>query len=143
MTKHIKKYGGEALTQADALDLTSHSPEVRVVADLSRADHVAGDTYDCFVNPFTTAVIYDVEAALYHAIRLLKPGGVLLVNFWCVDFYIISRDRYGDRCTAVHVLVVYAHSSGKHAAQSGFEPGGLPVRGLQQPVDADGFFGEN
>jgi hypothetical protein len=33
-------------------------------------------------------VIYDVEAALYHAIRLLKPGGVLLVNFWCVDFYL-------------------------------------------------------
>jgi hypothetical protein len=26
-----------------------------------------------------------VEAALYHAVRLLKPGGVLLVNFSCVD----------------------------------------------------------
>ena len=86
-TETIKKYGGEALTRADALDLTAHSPEVRVVANLSRADHVPDNTYDCFVNQFTTAVIYDIEAALYHAIRLLKPEGVLLINFWCVDFY--------------------------------------------------------
>ena len=87
-TETIRRYGDDQLTQADALDLSAHDPEVRVVADLSRADHVPGDQYDCFVNQFTTAVIYDIEAALYHAIRLLKPGGVLLINFWCVDFYL-------------------------------------------------------
>lgn len=87
-TTTIRQYGGNALTQADAIDLAAHSPEVRVVADLSRADQVAGDLYDCFVNQFTTCVIQDIEAALYHAIRLLKPGGVLLINFWCVDFYL-------------------------------------------------------
>ena len=32
-------------------------------------------------------LIYDIEAAIYHAIRILKPGGVLLVNFPCVDYY--------------------------------------------------------
>jgi SAM-dependent methyltransferase len=81
-------YGGTAITQAEAMDVSAHSPEVTVVADLSRADHVASDQYDCFINQFTTAVIYDIEAALYHAIRILKPGGVLLINFWCVDFYL-------------------------------------------------------
>jgi len=87
-TTTIRHYGGDHLTQADALDLAEHTPEVRVVADLSRADHVPGDRYDCFVVQFTTAVIYDLEAFVYHAIRLLKPGGVLLINFWCVDFYL-------------------------------------------------------
>jgi SAM-dependent methyltransferase len=87
-TTTLRDFGGDALTQADALDLTAHSPEVRVVADLSRADDATGEVYDCFVNQFTTCVIYDIEAALYHAIRLLKPGGVLLINFWCVDFYL-------------------------------------------------------
>jgi SAM-dependent methyltransferase len=87
-TETIRKYGGATLIQADALDLDAHSPEVRVVADLSRADHVPDDIYDCFVNQFTSAVIYDIEAALYHAVRILKPGGVLLINFWCVDFYL-------------------------------------------------------
>lgn len=86
-TDTIRKYGGSALTQAEALDLAAHNPDVTVIADLSRADHIPGDTYDCFVNQFSTAVIYDIDAALYHAIRLLKPGGVLLINFWSIDFY--------------------------------------------------------
>lgn len=89
-TETIRKYGGSRLIQADALDLTKHSEEIRVVADLSRADHVPSDRYDCFVNQFTTAVIYDIESALYHSVRLLKPGGVLLINFWCLDFYLFQ-----------------------------------------------------
>ena len=87
-TATIRRFGGAALTSAEAIDLTAHSPEVTVVADLSRADGVPSDSFDCFVNQFTTAVIYDIEAALYHAVRILKPGGVLLINFWCVDFYL-------------------------------------------------------
>ncbi|NER33285.1 MAG: methyltransferase [Oscillatoria sp. SIO1A7] len=85
--KTISRFGGEALTQADVIDVSAHSSEVTIVADLSRADTVPADTHDCFVNQFTMHVIYDVEAALYHSVRLLKPGGVLLVNFSCVDYY--------------------------------------------------------
>ena len=86
-TTTLRYYGGAALTQADALDLAAHSPDVRVIADLARATAVAGEQYDCFLVQFTANVIYDIESALYHAIRLLKPGGVLLTNFWCTDFY--------------------------------------------------------
>lgn len=71
---------------ADVLDV-AHREGVSIVADLSRADHVPSDTYDCFIVPFTMHLIHDTEAALYHALRLLKPGGVLLVNFPCVDYY--------------------------------------------------------
>ena len=87
-TATIRRYGGAALAQAEALDLAAHSPEVKVVADLGRADHVPSDTYDCFVVQFCSTVFYDIEAAVYHAIRILKPGGVLLINFWCVDYYL-------------------------------------------------------
>lgn len=86
-TYTINRFGGQALTHADAIDISAHSPEVTVVADLSRADSVPADTYDCFVNQFTMHVIYNVEAALYHSLRILKPGGVLLINFSCVDYY--------------------------------------------------------
>jgi hypothetical protein len=87
-TTTIRAFGGDAITQAHAIDLTAHSPEVKIVADLSRADHAPMEQYDCFVNQFTTTVIYDIDAFLFHSIRLLKPGGVLLINFWCVDFYL-------------------------------------------------------
>src|SRR5215831_18684412 len=86
-TDTIRKFGGIAVTRADAMDLSPHSPVVSVVADLSRADDVPSERYDCFVNQFTMHLIYDAEAALYHSIRILKPGGVLLINFSCVDYY--------------------------------------------------------
>jgi SAM-dependent methyltransferase len=86
-TETIQQYGGGAVTQAEAIDVTAHSPEVTVMADLTRADHVPADNFDCFINQFTMHVIYDLEAALYHSIRMLKPGGVLLINFSCVDYY--------------------------------------------------------
>jgi len=82
-----RRLGGSAVTERSALDLSRHDPEVTVIADLSRADGIAGDGYDCFIIPFTMHLIYDVEAALYHSLRLLRPGGVLLVNFPCVDYY--------------------------------------------------------
>lgn len=86
-TSTLRQYGGQALTRADALDLAAHTPEVTVVADLTRADGVPANTYDCFINQFTMHLIYDLDAALYHSLRILKPGGVLLVNFPCVDYY--------------------------------------------------------
>jgi glycosyltransferase involved in cell wall biosynthesis len=86
-TATVRQYSGQNVLWADAIDLKAHSPEVTVVADLSRADHVPSNRYDCFVNQFTIHLIYDVEAALYHSIRILKPGGVLLINFPCVDYY--------------------------------------------------------
>jgi glycosyltransferase involved in cell wall biosynthesis len=89
-TSTIRQLGGCALERADAIDVSPHSPEVTVVADLSRADNIPSDRYDCFVNQFTMHLIYDAEAALYHSIRLLKPGGVLLINFSCVDYYFPS-----------------------------------------------------
>jgi glycosyltransferase involved in cell wall biosynthesis len=86
-TATIHKYGGKSLIQADAIDLTKHSPEITVVADLSKADNIPSDTYDCFINQFSTAFIYDIESALYHSVRVLKESGVLLVNFPCLDYY--------------------------------------------------------
>ena len=75
------------LTSRDALDVSRHGPDVTVVADLSRADSLPAEAYDCLVVPFTFQFIYDVEAALYHAVRILRPGGRLLANFPCTDYY--------------------------------------------------------
>lgn len=85
-TETLRRYGGPAMQLTEAMDLAPR-PGIAVVADLSRCDHVPSDTYDCVVVPFTMHLIYDVDAALYHAIRILKRRGVLLVNFPCVDYY--------------------------------------------------------
>lgn len=89
-TDTIRRYGGASLSAADAIDLAPHGPEITVVADLTAADEVGSDAYDCFVNQFTMHLIYDLESALYHSLRLLKPGGVLLANFPAVE-YLFAR----------------------------------------------------
>jgi len=88
VTSNIRRLGGTNVTKAEALDISAHSDEVTVVADLSRADHIPADQFDCFLNQFTMTVVYDVEAALYHSVRILRPGGVLLINFGCIDYYL-------------------------------------------------------
>ncbi len=85
-TATLTRIGGGAVLRAEALDQAPRDG-VDVVVDLSRADALPGDVYDCFVIPFTMHFIYNSEAALYHAVRLVKPGGVLLVNFPCVEYY--------------------------------------------------------
>lgn len=81
----LRRFGGTRINHIDTLDVAPRSG-VTIVADLSRADPLAPDQYDCFVVPFTTHLIFDIEAALYHAVRILKPGGVLLINFPCIEY---------------------------------------------------------
>lgn len=83
--------GGAAVTRADVLDVAP-APGVAVVADLQRAWDVPGETYDVFVNQFTMHLIPDDRAALFHAVRVLKPGGVLLCNFPCVSSYPLTLE---------------------------------------------------
>jgi hypothetical protein len=85
-TATIRHYGGTSVTHADALDLTAHSPEITVAGDLTNADEIPSDTYDCFVNQFTMHLIYDLESALHHSFRILGSRGVLLVNFPSVEY---------------------------------------------------------
>jgi Methyltransferase domain len=89
-TETIRHYGGAALTEAAAIDLAPHSADVKIVADLTKADEVESEAFDCFVNQFTMHLIYDLQSALYHSVRILRTGGTLLVNFPSVE-YCFSR----------------------------------------------------
>jgi glycosyltransferase involved in cell wall biosynthesis len=98
-TDTIRQYGGDDMMSAEALDVTRHNRDVTLVTDLSRADAVPGHQFDCFVLQFTLHLIAEVEAALYHSVRLLKPGGTLLANFSCVDYQFPSGLDMGTGTT--------------------------------------------
>jgi SAM-dependent methyltransferase len=84
-------FGGAQVTQADVLDVDPGNDKATIVADLSAADSVPSEQFDCFVFTQTLHIIYDVQGALRHAARLLKPGGVLLCTVPAV-----SRINYED-----------------------------------------------
>jgi SAM-dependent methyltransferase len=85
-TTAVKRYGGSAVTKADAIDIVP-GPEVTITSDLSKAWEVPADQFDAFMNQFTMHGLRDDMSALYHSIRIMKPGGTLLCNFPAAGLY--------------------------------------------------------
>ena len=71
---------GIAVTHSDVLDVDSSNPQATIVSDLAAAENIADDSFDCFIFTQTLQLIRDARAALVHACRILRPGGVLLAT---------------------------------------------------------------
>lgn len=71
---------GRQTDEHHILDIDPTNARATIVADLAAADDVAAEQFDCFVLTQTLHLIYDLAAAVRHAHRLLRPGGVLLVT---------------------------------------------------------------
>jgi methyltransferase family protein len=79
MSQYTERYGHE-VRRAHTIDI---SPRFRptFLCDLARADAVVpSDGYDCFLLPNTLCVLRDVEGCLRQALRVIKPGGVILAT---------------------------------------------------------------
>jgi SAM-dependent methyltransferase len=71
---------GQGVRERAVLDVDAENELATHVADLAEADSVPSDTFDCFVLTQTLQYVFDVPAALAHAHRVLRPGGVLLLT---------------------------------------------------------------
>lgn len=91
---YTRKFGGDRVTKSDVLHVKEGNPEATIVGDLTCADHIPSDSFDCLVLTETLHLIYDVRAALKTIYRILKPGGVALVTFPGISQ--IAHDQWGD-----------------------------------------------
>jgi SAM-dependent methyltransferase len=71
---------GTGVEQRAVLDIDPRNARATIVTDLSAADGVPDNQFDCFVLTQTLQLIPDMRAAVWHTHRLLKPGGVLLAT---------------------------------------------------------------
>ena len=77
---YTRQFGGARVQQSDILHVSPHHPGATITADLTCAEHLQSETFDCVIFTQTLQFIYDVRAALCTLYRLLKPGGVLLAT---------------------------------------------------------------
>lgn len=80
---YTRRFGGERVTHSDVLHVAkdeAQRPQVTIVGDLTQADHIAANTFDCVILTQTLQVIFDVAAVVRTVHRILKPGGVALVT---------------------------------------------------------------
>jgi glycosyltransferase involved in cell wall biosynthesis len=78
---YTQKFGGDRVTKSDVLHVKEGNPQATIVGDLSNAELIPSDTFDCLVLTQTLHLIYDVRAALQTIYRILKPGGTVLITF--------------------------------------------------------------
>jgi SAM-dependent methyltransferase len=71
---------GSAVETRDVLDIDPANPRATIVADLSAADQVPADSFDCILLTQTLQFVFDLRSAIGHTHRVLKPGGVVLVT---------------------------------------------------------------
>ncbi len=74
------RFGGAAVTQSDVLHYDDPAPPATMTGDLTDADHIPSDSFDCVIITQTLMLIYDVPAALRTIHRILKPGGTVLAT---------------------------------------------------------------
>lgn len=91
---YTRRFGGARVTQRDILHVTPGNPIATIVADLSRADHIPSNIFDCIILTQTLHLVYDVDAVLRTLHRILKPGGVLLATFPGISQ--VSIDEWAD-----------------------------------------------
>ena len=71
---------GVGVDHAEVLDIDATNPHATIVTDLAAADCIPADTFDCIILTQTLQYIYHPQAAIAHACRILRPGGVLLTT---------------------------------------------------------------
>jgi SAM-dependent methyltransferase len=78
---YTQRYGGERVEVSDVLDIAEDNRRATIHADLTRADQVPSNAFDCIILTQTLHLIYDLHSAIQTLYRILKPGGVLLATF--------------------------------------------------------------
>ncbi len=77
---YTRRFGDKRILQSDVLDLTPDNPQATIIANLTDADSIPSNTFDCIIITQTLQYIYDLHTAIQTLYRILKPGGVLLVT---------------------------------------------------------------
>ncbi len=117
---YTRRFGGDRVTVSDVLHVTPGAPGATIIGDLTRAEHIPSNRFDCVILTQTLQLIYDVPAAIRTLVRVLKPGGVVLATVpgitpisdetwsrqWYWNFTTLSATRvFGDQFPDSHVTV--------------------------------------
>ena len=94
---YTRKFGGDRVVRADVIHPTTDNDKATIVADLTSAEHVPGNSFDCIVLTQVLPFIFDVQAAVRTLYRILRPGGVVLATMPGISGIVrYDMDRWGD-----------------------------------------------
>jgi glycosyltransferase involved in cell wall biosynthesis len=94
---YTRKFGGDRVVRSDVIHPTTDNDKATIVADLTSAEHVPSNSFDCIVLTQVLPFIFDVQAAVRTLYRILRPGGVVLATMPGISQVVrYDMDRWGD-----------------------------------------------
>jgi SAM-dependent methyltransferase len=95
--RYTRQFGGAHVTRSEILDQPHPDSNPTIIANLTSADHLQSDCFDCIIITQTLQFIYDVHLAIRTLHRILKPGGVILGSVPSLSpICRYDMDRWGD-----------------------------------------------
>lgn len=79
--RYTRDFGKDRVIKSDILHYREGNRLATIVADLTDADHIDSNRFDCVICVQTLQCIYDLRSAVRTMHRILKPGGVLFATF--------------------------------------------------------------
>jgi SAM-dependent methyltransferase len=95
---YTRRFGSSRVTRSDVLDVAEGNPNATLVGDLTCAEHIPSDNFDCVILTQTLQYIFDLRAAIKTLFRILKPGGVALVTVPGIS----KRSAHSDEYSSYH-----------------------------------------
>ena len=78
--RYTTRFGADRVQQSDILHVKAGNPDATIVADLTDADHIPSDAFDCIILTQTLQYVFEPRLAIRTLKRILKAKGVLLVT---------------------------------------------------------------
>lgn len=78
--EYTLRFKGNRVVKSDVLDVDTKNKKATIHGDIRNLSHVPSNTYDCIILTHTLGIIDDHESAAREVIRILKPGGTLLIT---------------------------------------------------------------
>ena len=94
---YTRKFGGDRVVRSDVIHPTADNDKATIIADLTSAEHVPSNSFDCIVLTQVLPFIFDAQAAVRTLYRILRPGGVVLATMPGISQIVrYDMDRWGD-----------------------------------------------
>lgn len=77
---YTRRFGGDRVSVSDVLNVNPGGESTTIVADLSSGTNIPDDTFDCVIVTQTLHLLWDVSGGVRTLLRILKPGGALLLT---------------------------------------------------------------
>lgn len=122
---YTRQFGGDRVTTRDVLHVHADNPIATFVGDLTHAEQLPSNAFDCFVLTQTLHLVYDFHSALQTIYRILKPGGVVLAtvpgisqisvdewaDYWCWAFTALSARQMFEEVFPADCIQVETHGN--------------------------------